>query len=270
VGKLDGKVAFITGAARGQGRSHALRLASEGADIIAVDICADVPSVPYALATPDDLEETASAVRGLGRKISPHVVDVRDAEALEKAFSAGVEELGPVDLVVANAAVCPLSLHVDPRTWQDTVDINLTGVMNTVEVAHPSMTERGAGGSIVLISSTSGLTGNAGMTRAALGYTASKHGVVGLMRAYANGLAPYSIRVNSVHPTGVRTPMVVNDAVGEWLSQPSSAGSSANALPVGMLEPEDVTAAVAWLVSDDARYVTGITLSVDAGYVNHR
>ena len=267
MGKLEGKIAFITGAARGQGRSHAVRLAQEGADIIAVDICRQISSVPYPMATPDDLAETAKQVEALDRRIVAVQADVRDQAALKQALEAGTAELGPVDIVLANAGIAPMSLHEQGDPWQDVIDVNLTGVLNTVEAAIPSMIERGAGGAIVLTSSTAGLTGVGGPSRGGLGYTAAKHGVVGLMRNYANTLAPHRIRVNTVHPTGVNTPMVINEAFQEFLQQEGEMPSSlANALPVPMVEAVDISNAIAWLVSDDARYVTGIALPVDAGF----
>jgi NAD(P)-dependent dehydrogenase (short-subunit alcohol dehydrogenase family) len=155
--------------------------------------------------------------------------------------------------------------------WQDVIDVNLTGVFNTVETAIPAMIERGAGGAIVLTSSTAGLTGIGGAAPGGLGYTAAKHGLVGLMRSYANNLAPHRIRVNTVHPTGVNTPMVVNDIMQAFLqADPSIGQAMANALPVDMVEPVDISNAILWLVSDEARYVTGITVPVDAGFVNKR
>jgi len=267
-GKLEGKTAFITGAARGQGRSHAVRLAQEGADIIAVDICAQIGSVGYPMATPDELAATAKEVEALGRRIVARQADVRDEAGLRAAFEAGLAELGPVDIVVANAGIAPMSIGEEPHeAWQDAIDVNLTGVFNTVEIATPSMIERGAGGAIVLTSSTAGLNGIGGGGRGGLGYTASKHGVVGLMRSYANVLAPHRIRVNSVHPTGVNTPMVVNDVMQQFLTaDPGLSQAMANALPVDMVEPVDISNAIVWLVSDDARYVTGVTLPVDAGF----
>jgi SDR family mycofactocin-dependent oxidoreductase len=270
-GKLEGKVAFITGAARGQGRSHAIRLAREGADIIAVDLCGQIDTVPYPMATPADLAETVKEVEALDRRILAREADVRDEAGLRAAFEAGVAELGPVDIVLANAGIAPMSLHETHGAWQDAIDVNLTGVFNTVETAIPSMIERGAGGAIVLTSSTAGINGIGGPTRGGLGYTAAKHGVVGLMRSYANNLAPHSIRVNSVHPTGVNTPMVVNEAMQEFLEHdPSLSNAMANALPVPMVEPVDISNAILWLVSDDARYVTGVTLPVDAGFTNKK
>jgi SDR family mycofactocin-dependent oxidoreductase len=272
-GRLDGKVAFITGAARGQGRSHAVRLAQEGADIVAVDICRQIDTVPYPMATPADLAQTVKEVEALDRRIFAREADVRDQAGLRAAFEAGVAELGPVDIVLANAGIAPMSLH-GPKThqaWQDVIDVNLTGVFNTVEIAIPSMITRGSGGAIVLTSSTAGINGIGGPSPGGLGYTAAKHGLVGLMRSYANILAPHSIRVNTVHPTGVRTPMVVNDAMQEILAADRQMSSSiANALAVDMVEPVDISNAILWLVSDDARYVTGVALPVDAGYTNKR
>jgi SDR family mycofactocin-dependent oxidoreductase len=270
-GKLDGKVAFITGAARGQGRSHAVRLAQEGADIIAVDICHQIESVPYPLATGEDLDQTVKEVEALGRRIVAHQADVRDEAGLKAAFDDGADKLGPAEVVVANAGIATMSLHETHEAWQVVIDVNLTGVFNTVEVALPSMIRHGRGGAIVLISSSAGLTGIGGPSRGGLAYTASKHGVVGLMRSYANNLARHRIRVNSVHPTGVRTPMVENDRLREFLTANPEAGNAiANALPVDMVESADIASAVAWLVCDDARYVTGITLPVDAGFTNKR
>ena len=271
MGKLDGKVAFITGAARGQGRSHAIRLAQEGADIIAVDICAQIDSVPYPMASPADLDETVSEVEALDRRIVARQADVRDAAALKQVFEAGVAELGPVTIVLANAGIAPMSVDEPRGAWQDVIDVNLTGVYHTVETALPSMIERGTGGAIVLTSSTAGINGIGGPTPGGLGYTAAKHGLVGLMRSYANNLAQHSIRVNTVHPTGVNTPMVVNEAMQAFLAQdPSLSNAMANALPVDMVEAVDISNAIVFLVSDDARYITGVTLPVDAGFTNKK
>lgn len=269
-GKLAGKVAFITGAARGQGRSHAVRLAQEGADIIAVDLCAQVETVGYPMATPEDLQETVREVEALDRRIVATQTDVRDRTALQSAFDTGVAELGGVDIVLANAGIAALSLNPVEEEWQDVLDINLTGVYNTIEVAKPSLIERG-GGSIVITSSTAGLNGIGGNTPGGLAYTAAKHGVVGLMRGYANYLAAHSIRVNTVHPTGVNTPMVVNETMQKFLEQDPQMGQAmANALPVPMLEAVDISNAILYLVSDDGRYVTGVTLPVDAGFTNKK
>jgi SDR family mycofactocin-dependent oxidoreductase len=269
MGKVDNKVAFITGAARGQGRAHALRLAEEGADIIAVDMCKPLASARYNLANSEDLAVTARAIEALGRRVGTFEVDVRDDEALRRAFEAGVDEVGPVDIVIANAGVALFAVDEAREAWQDTIDINLTGAFNTVETVVPSMIERGAGGAIVLISSTAGLRGILGPSRAALGYVASKHGVVGLMRSYANNLAPYSIRVNSVHPSAVDTHMITCSSMSTFLeANPQFVARTTPPMPVGLLETRDVSNAVLFLVSDEGRYVTGTTLSVDGGQNN--
>jgi SDR family mycofactocin-dependent oxidoreductase len=270
MGTLDGKVAFITGAARGQGRSHAVKLASEGADIIALDLCDQVATVSYPMSTPEDLAETARLVEKEGRRIVTHVGDVRVPADIEAALAKGVEELGRLDIVVANAGVM---FHGSPKdkdveAFQDAIDIMLIGVWHTVRLSAPYLVDQGEGGSIVITSSTAGLKANvAGTHGGNFGYNAAKHGVVGTMRMYANILAPHSIRVNTVHPTGVDTPMLVG--FHEWVAeQPVSLMKEGmgNLLPgVPVIQPEDVSNAIAWLVSDAARYVTGITLPVDAG-----
>ena len=272
MGKLDGKVAFITGAARGQGRSHAVRLAQEGADIIAVDICAQLESVTYAMSTPEDLEQTVKEVEALGRRIVARQADVRDVTALQKAFDEGATELGPVSIVLANAGIGAGGSTVSAeRQWEDVIAVNLTGVWNTGRVAIPAMIERGQGGAIVLTSSTGGLIGVGIPAAGFLGYTAAKHGVIGLMRSWANYLAPHFIRVNSVAPTAVRTPMAGDGDLALVLERnPKLANALSNAMPVDLVEPVDVSNAIAWLVSDDARYVTGTVVPVDAGALNKR
>lgn len=269
MGKLDGKVAFITGAARGQGRSHALLLAQEGADIVAVDLCDQIASVPYPMATDADMEETVAGVENLDRRIVAVKADVRDLDALVAAAEKGVAALGPIDIILANAGIVPVGeVEDEEQAFRDVLDVNLVGVRNTVMAAVPSMIETGSGGAIVLTSSTQGLSGAGGNGSGGMtGYTAAKHGVVGLMRTFANWLAQYSIRVNTVHPTGVNTPMVVNDAMTKFLQENPHAGDALqNLLPVEMIESIDISNAIAWLVSDDARYVTGVTLPVDAGF----
>ncbi|MFC3961897.1 mycofactocin-coupled SDR family oxidoreductase [Nocardia jiangsuensis] len=272
MGKLDGRVAFITGAARGQGRSHAVRLAQEGADVIAVDICSQLESVRYPMGTTDELEQTAEEVRATGRRIVARRADVRDVTALRAAFDEGVAELGPVDIVLANAGIgAGGSAVTEEQEWDDVVGVNLTGVWNTGRVAIPAMVERGRGGSIVLTSSTGGLIGVGIPTAGFLGYTAAKHGVVGLMRSWANYLAPHNIRVNSVAPTAVRTPMAADGDLQAIMERsPQLAQALSNAMPVDLVEPLDVSNAIAWLVSDDARYVTGTVVPVDAGQLNKR
>lgn len=270
MGSLSGKVALITGAARGQGRAHAVRLASDGADIIAVDLCEQIASVPYPLATPDDLAATVKHVEDAGARIVACQADVRDRTALAAALQSGLDKLGRLNIVVANAGIAPM--QAGPDGWRDVIDVNLTGVHHTVEVAIPTMVSQGEGGSIVLISSAAGLAGIGSPDAGSIGYAAAKHGLVGLMRVYANHLARHNIRVNSVHPAGVDTPMINNEFTRQWLAdliaESDSPPDMGNALPVQVLSPEDVANAVAWLVSDQARYITGITLPVDAGFLN--
>jgi len=273
MGKLEQKVAFITGAARGQGRAHAVKMAQEGADIIAVDLCAQIESVEYPMATPDDLAETVKLVEDQDRRIVAQQADVRSREALQAAVDAGVAEFGQLDIVVANAGIAPIFGETGdgPDAWRDAIDVLLTGVYYTLDVAVPPMVERDMGGSIVITSSTAGLKGLgrnlAATTAGMVGYTAAKHGVVGLMRLYANLLAPYRIRVNSLHPTGVNTPMIVNESFARFVEQFADEGNALeNALPVELIEPEDIANAAAWLCSDEARYITGVTLPVDAGF----
>jgi SDR family mycofactocin-dependent oxidoreductase len=266
-GRLDGRVALVTGAARGQGRSHARRLAELGADLVLVDLCAPVPSVPYPMATPDDLAETAALVEGAGRRALAVVADVRDEPALAEAVRSATELVGAPTIVIANAGIAPLSLDDDPAVWRDVVDINLTGVFHTVEAARPAMVAADRGGSVVLVSSAAGLSGAMNRTRGELAYTAAKHGVMGLTKAYAHALAPHGIRVNAVLPTGVNTPMLANEATGAFFATFVGDGRNlSNAMPVGIVEPEDVTDAVAWLASDASRFVTGAAVPVDAGF----
>jgi len=263
-GRVAGKVAFITGAARGQGRSHAIRLAEEGADIIAVDICEDIASVGYGLATEADLAETVKAVEALDRRIFARKADVRDVQALKAAVDAGVAELGKLDIVSANAGICTVQAWEDvtPAVWQDTIDTNLTGVWNTLFVSIPHLLANG-GGSIIATSSTAGIKGLPFLGP----YTAAKHGVVGICRSLANELADKSIRVNTVHPTGVDTPMVAGlGGLADMIEKNPNLGPiSMNGLPVEMVEPRDISNAVLFLASDEARYVTGLEFTVDAG-----
>jgi SDR family mycofactocin-dependent oxidoreductase len=274
MGSLEGKVAFITGAGRGQGRSHALRLADAGADIVALDICADeVETVPYALAARADLDETVALVEAKGRRIVADEADVRDLGQVQKVVDAGLGELGRIDIVCANAGVgsWSVSWEMSEQVWKDMIDVNLTGVFNTVRAALPSMVERGEGGSVVLTSSTAGLIGYQNTAH----YTAAKHGVIGLMKVLSQELGPHRIRVNAICPTTVNTPLVVNDAtfrlfapdvVDPGPADVRDAFAGLNSLPdVPWIEPLDVSEAVAWLCSDAARYITGIALPIDAG-----
>ncbi|MCT7661154.1 mycofactocin-coupled SDR family oxidoreductase [Mycobacterium deserti] len=272
-GRVGGKVAFITGAARGQGRSHAVRLAQEGADIIAVDICEPIRDVVYPASTPEDLAETADLVKALDRRIVTAEVDVRDYQALKTALDSGVEQLGRLDIVVANAGIgnAGNKLHkVREHIWRDMIDINLTGVWKSVKAAVPHLLSGGRGGSIILTSSVGGMkalphTGH---------YIAAKHGVVGLMRTFAVELGPHMIRVNSVHPTQVNTPMAMNDVTFRLFAPDKEnpgpedfapISQMGHTLPVPWVEPEDISNAVLFLASDESRYVTGVQLPVDAG-----
>jgi (+)-trans-carveol dehydrogenase len=272
-GRVEGKVAFVTGAARGQGRSHAVRLAQEGADIIAIDICKQIDSVRIPLSTPEDLAETADLVKGHNRRIYSAEVDVRDYDALKAAVDAGVEQLGRLDIVVANAGIGNGGATLDKtgeRDWTDMIDVNLGGVWKTVKAGVPHILAGGRGGSIILTSSVGGLkayphTGH---------YVAAKHGVVGLMRTFAVELGQHNIRVNSVHPTNVNTPLFMNEGTMKLfrpdLENPGPddmavVAQMMHVLPTGWVEPEDISNAVLFLASDEARYITGVTLPIDAG-----
>ena len=274
MGNLDGKVAFITGVARGQGRSHAVTLAEQGAAIIGVDICADIASNPYPMASRDELDETVDLVEAAGGKMLGSVADVRDFHAVKSALDAGVEQFGRLDIVLANAGVAPtafreVTIEEDLEMWSDAVGVNLVGSFHTAKAAIPHLIAGGRGGSIVFTSSTAGLRGFGGMQGGGLGYAASKHGIVGLMRTLSNALAPHSIRVNTVHPTAVNTMMAVNPAMTAFLENyPDGGPHLQNPMPVSLLEPEDISATISYLVSDAAKYVTGVTLPVDAGFTN--
>lgn len=266
--RLSGKVALITGAARGQGRAHAVRLSAEGADVILVDVAGPLPaSVPYDSPTPDDLAETARLVTGSGRRVVTAAVDTRDLESLRRAVDGGVAELGSLDIVVANAGICC------PATWdkitgqafQDTIDTNVVGTWNTVMAGAQHMIDDGRGGSIILIGSAAGVKMQAFMVH----YTASKHAITGMARAFAAELGRHRIRVNSLHPGAVATPMgtgrmrealqAAND------SYPHLQGMHKPLLPEGIAQPEDIADAVAWLASDEAKFVTASQVSVDLG-----
>jgi (+)-trans-carveol dehydrogenase len=274
MGLLDGKVAFVTGAARGQGRSHAIRLAQEGADIIAVDITSQIGTVPYAMSTPDDLNQTVKEVEALDRRIVAGQADVRDFAGLKQQLDAGVAELGRLDIVSANAGIFSFGTleELTDESWNDMIGVNLTGVWHAIKAAAPHIRAGGRGGSIVLTSSTAGL-----MALENIGhYVAAKHGVVGLMRTAALELAKDNIRVNSVHPTSVNTDMIQNSATYELFAPDLSEAErtkealaprfqAMNVLPIPWVEPVDISNAVLWLASDQSRYVTGLELKVDAG-----
>lgn len=270
--KLEGKVAFITGAARGQGRSHAVRLAQEGADIIAVDVARQIETVPYPTATAEDLTETVRQVEALGRRIVAAEADVRDLDALTKVVDDGVAQLGRLDIVIANAGISvpAPTLEMDEQTWSTMIDINLTGVWKTIRAAVPHVVAGGQGGSVVITSSLAALKANANIAH----YSAAKAGLVGLMRVMALELAPQSIRVNTIHPSTVATEMILNDPTYRLfrpdLENPTradfeEAARTLNKMPVVAAEAADISNAVLYLVSDDGRYVTGTTHVVDAG-----
>ncbi len=262
--RFEGKVAFITGAARGQGRAEAIRLASEGADIIAMDICSDFESTAYDGSTSADLAETVEAVKALDRRIVATETDVRDFEAVSTALNDGVAQLGRLDVVVANAGICAagMSWKITPEQWRETLDVNLTGTFFTAKAAVPILLEQGTGGSIVMTSSVAGLRGLPFLAH----YSASKHGIVGLARTMANELGQYGIRVNTIHPHGVATGMLPHDMM-ELIGEHGAALGPIfmGSLPDPISQPEDIAAAVAWLASDEARHVTGIALPLDLG-----
>jgi SDR family mycofactocin-dependent oxidoreductase len=275
MGSLDGKVAFSTGAARGQGRSHAIRLARDGASIIGVDICADIASNNYPMATRAELDETVALVESVGGKMFGAVADVRDYHQLKAAVDSGVELFGRLDIVLANAGIATvafreLTIDEELEQWAGVLDVNLAGAFHTARVAIPHLIDGNRGGVIIFTSSTAGLKGFGGIQGGGAAYAASKHGIVGLMRTFANALAPMSIRVNTIHPTAVNTMMAMNDDMQDFLKNfPEGGGPHLqNPMPVGMLEPEDISAAIAYLVSDEAKYVTGVTFPVDAGFCN--
>ncbi|WP_280828064.1 mycofactocin-coupled SDR family oxidoreductase [Mycobacterium sp. OTB74] len=267
-GSLEGQVAFITGAARGMGRAHAVKLAAEGADIIAVDACTEFDSTDYAGATTEDLATTAKMVEDQGRRIMARQVDVRDGDAVDTAVTDGVREFGRLDIVIGNAGIIRLS-DTDQRrqTFRDIIEVNLIGVWNTVDAAIPALIAGGRGGSIVLTSSSQGIKASGTERPGLQAYAASKRALVALMQGWALQLAPHSIRVNTIHPSGVATDMIMNEttmalaAAGDpWLL------SQQNALPVALVAPEQIAAAVAWLVSDAGSFITGTSWPLDAGF----
>ena len=274
MGRVAGKVALVSGAARGQGRSHAIRLAEEGADIIAFDRCEPLDTVPYELATESDLNETVKAVEALDRRIVVRKLDVRDSKGLASLVEEGVSAFGRLDLVAANAGIMPLQSFVDTtdEVWDDVVGTNLTGVFKTVRAALPVMLAGGRGGSIVITSSTAGAKGLAHTAP----YTAAKHGVIGLTKVIANEYGQYWIRANALLPTSVGTDMIFNQAtysimtggVPDATQEMAAPGfASLNTLPIPWIEPIDVSNALVWLCSDEARYISGASLSVDAGCI---
>jgi SDR family mycofactocin-dependent oxidoreductase len=272
MGRMEGKVALVTGAARGQGRAHAVRLAQEGADVIAVDICRQLDTVPYPMATPEDLAETARLVEELDRRVVAREADVRDFAALQAATEDGIAALGRLDAVVANAGISTQGLlwELTEQQWSEMQEVCLAGVWRTIKATVPRLIEQGDGGSIVLTGSTASLKGFGGVGH----YSAAKHGVLGLMRSLVNEVRPHSIRVNTVVPTSTNTPMIQNDAMRELFGVASDAPlddfaeafQAMHTLPVPWAEPSDIANAALFLLSDEARYVTGTVLQVDAGF----
>jgi SDR family mycofactocin-dependent oxidoreductase len=275
MGTLDGKVAFITGAARGQGRSHALRLAREGADIIALDICCDIDTMDYPNASSADLRATAQQIEKLDRRVLSFETDVRDRAAVKAAVDEGVAQLGRLDIVLANAGIVrlsPASEEEAGRLWDDIVGTNLTGEWNAISASIPHLITGHRGGAIVMTGSTGGVRPSAGTNVGAIAYSAAKAGLIGLCKQLAATYAEHSIRVNIVHPTGVASGMTMNSAMEKLMAEAAAGGGNSisamqNAMPIAILHPEDITDAVAFLVSDQARWITGASLGVDAGFL---
>jgi SDR family mycofactocin-dependent oxidoreductase len=269
---LEGRVAFITGVARGQGRAHAVRLAREGVDIIGVDICENYPHMNYPNASREDLEETVRLVEKEGRRIVARVADVRKFDQLKAAFDEGHAQFGRLDIIIVNAGIVRLGDEEDfLGEWNEVIDTNLTGAFHTIRASLPALKEGGRGGSIVITSSTAGLKATASAFASAQAYSAAKRGLVGYMQSLALDLAPEMIRVNTIHPTGVLSGMTQNEAMGKLMAEAAASEDNAisamqNALPIPILEAEDIANAVAWLVSDEARFITGIQLPLDAGF----
>ena len=271
-GLFDGKVVLVTGAARGQGRAHAVRFAEEGADVIAVDVCAQLDSVAYPMPPPEDPHETARRGVNPGRRVDAEPCDVRDRDRLADVVAAGVGEFGRLDFVLANAGILPIAGDQGRSitAFTDAVAVMLNGVYFTVDAALPALLRNPDGGAIVITSSAAGFTsvstGFDTMNHGAAGYTAAKHGVIGVMRHFARSLAEKNIRVNSVHPGGVATPMVLNEALAQWSGEhPSSSQAQQALLAMPMMEPEHISDTMVYLCGPAGRYVTGVALPVDAG-----
>ena len=264
MGSLEGKVAFITGAARGQGRAHAVRLATEGADIIGVDVCAQIER-GYPGATEADLAETERLVAGTGRSMVAVRADVRDLADVQQALAAGMRRFGRLDVVVANAGIFSYGFlwEITAEQWRDMIDVNLTGVFHTIKATVPTLIEQGQGGSIIITSSVAGLRG----VPFAGHYAAAKHGAVGLCRTLANELGPHRIRVNSIHPAAVTTPMNSDPGLFELILEHSEtlAPIFMNSLPYMTMEPEHISHMVAFLASDESMYMTGAQIPIDMG-----
>jgi SDR family mycofactocin-dependent oxidoreductase len=271
MGKLDGKVAYITGAARGQGRSHAVLLAEEGADIIGVDICEDIDTCYYPLATEEDLEETVNLVEKTGRRMIGRKADVRNRSELQAALDEGLAEFGRLDIVAANAGISNFQMQPYERSeeaWQVGIDVCLTGVWNTLQVTAPAIIAGERGGAIVITASTAGTrVSTTNFDGGFDSYTAAKSAIVGLMRSYAGRLGRHGIRVNTIHPTSTNTALGHDPRFKVWADQETEIYNSEfnHVLPVMSVEPIDISNGILYLVSDDGRYVTGQTLHVDAG-----
>jgi (+)-trans-carveol dehydrogenase len=273
VGKVEGKVGFVTGAARGQGRAHAVRLAEEGADIIAIDICEQLDGVRFPMSTPADLAETVRLVEKTGKRIHAVRGDVRDYDAMKAVVDDGVAQFGRLDIVIANAGIAPSGtpMHeMDPKIWQDTIDINMTGVWLSTKVSVPRIIAGGRGGSVILTSSIGGIAANPNIGN----YVTAKHGVIGIMRTLALELGQHSIRVNALAPTQVSTPMVLNEALYRAfrpdLPNPTAddaavVSQAMHVLPTPWVDAEDIANAALFLASDESRYITGVVLPIDAG-----
>ena len=266
------KVAFITGVARGQGRAHAVKLASKGMNITGLDICADISSMDYPNATEDDLLATVKLVEAADGEMVAAQGDVRSYDDLRRVLALGLDRFGRADVLLANAGIIRLSPDGDrDEVWTDIIDVNLTGVWRTIEVVLPAIRAGGRGGSVVITSSSAGLKGMGSDKAGAQAYTAAKRGLVGLMQVLANQYASEMIRVNTIHPTGVATGMSQNPAMAALMAQAAAGGQNTisqmrNALPIDILQPENIADAVAWLVSDEAAYITGVQLPLDAGF----
>jgi len=268
MGRLDDRVAVISGGARGQGRAHAVQLASEGADIVICDVPGDFSTVEYRMGSEADMQETVRLVEAQGRRCLAVAADVRDTEQVANVAEQAMKEFGRIDAVVANAGIMTAAdstWETSDELWQEMLDVNLTGVWKLCRATVPHMIAGDRGGAIVLTGSTGGLRAVAGCTH----YNAAKWGCIALMRTLAWELAPNFIRVNVLHPTGVNTEMSNNEWFGKWLDEHEDLAwpMRGNRMPVDVIQPEDVAKTVAWLVSDDAKYVTGTEVRVDAGFM---
>jgi len=278
-GSLEGQVAFVTGAARGQGRAHAIRLAAEGADIIAIDLCGPVSeTISYPSAGPDELDETARAIKATGRDVLTRELDVRDLVALEQVVADGVAQFGRLDILVANAGVLSWNRlwEMSEEQWNAVIDVNLSGTWRTIRAAVPKMIEARNGGSIIIVSSSTGIKATPGNGH----YSASKHGLVGLTNALALEVGEYGIRVNSIHPYAVKTPMSGFEGMSDILARYPSYLYSLSPMPLrpkdisdperlGLMEPEEVSEVVAWLASSGSSTLSGCQIAVDRGQLKY-